>query len=57
MAKKPSVKWSPDLGDYATGKKTAAQVRCALCTKAPCECPEFGSEAYFKLIDRRHGRR
>ncbi|GIH69424.1 hypothetical protein [Sphaerimonospora thailandensis] len=55
MAKKISVKRSPDLGDYATGKKDASKVRCALCTKAPCACPPFGTPEYFALIDKRHG--
>lgn len=51
-----SVKQSPDLGDYATGKKTAAQTRCALCGKAPCACPAFGAPEYFALVDRVHGK-
>jgi hypothetical protein len=51
------AKWSPDLDAYATGQVSAAQVRCALCTNAPCACPPFGTPEYFDLIDRRHGRR
>jgi hypothetical protein len=47
---------SPDLGAYAAGEIDAAAVRCALCEQAPCNCPEFGSAAYFELLDRRHGR-
>jgi hypothetical protein len=49
--------WSPDLGDYATGRKTAAQIRCALCQHAPCDCPPFGTPAYLALVNTRHGRR
>lgn len=56
MAKKtPSVKVSKDLGAYATGKKTIAQIRCALCQHAPCDCPPFGTPEYFALLDRVHG--
>lgn len=56
MAKKtPSVKVSKDLGDYASGKKTIAQIRCTLCQHAPCDCPEFGTPEYFALLDRVHG--
>jgi hypothetical protein len=51
-----TVAVSPDLGDYATGKLDASQIRCALCTHAPCDCPSFGTPAYFALIERRHGR-
>ncbi|MEX5634939.1 hypothetical protein [Parafrankia sp. FMc2] len=49
--------WSPDFDAYAEGRLGASQVRCALCTSAPCACPEFGTPEYFELIDRRHGRR
>lgn len=31
-------------------------VECALCAEVPCECPEFGTPAYFALIDKRHGK-
>jgi hypothetical protein len=48
--------WSPDLGAYATGHLDASQIRCALCQHAPCDCPEFGTPAYFELINARHGR-
>jgi hypothetical protein len=48
--------WSPDVEAYAAGQLDASQVRCALCTHAPCDCPEFGTPEYFALIDRRHGR-
>lgn len=48
--------WSPDFDAYASGELDASQVRCALCIKAPCECPEFGTPAYFALIEWRHGR-
>jgi hypothetical protein len=50
------VKWSPDLGNYATGEMRADQIRCALCANAPCQCPPFGTDAYFALVSRRHGR-
>ncbi len=50
------AKWSPDLDSYADGTMTASEIRCALCAKAPCECPEFGSPEYFALLDRRHGK-
>ncbi len=56
MPDSPSVHWSPDLDDYATGSKTAAQIRCALCQQAPCACPEFGTPEYFALTEKRHGR-
>ncbi|WP_322753303.1 hypothetical protein [Frankia sp. Cas3] len=56
-SKKPiSVKWSPDLDAYASGDLPAHQVRCALCEKAPCDCPPFGTPEYFALLDRVHGR-
>lgn len=53
--KKPSVKVSKDLGDYTSGKKTIAQIKCALCQHAPCDCPPFGTPEYFALLDRVHG--
>lgn len=56
MAKKISVKWSPDLGAYAAGELDASQIRCALCANAPCQCPEFGTPEYFALLERRHGK-
>ncbi|MFE3452362.1 hypothetical protein ACFXJ8_25910 [Nonomuraea sp. NPDC059194] len=37
-------------------KRKTATARCALCTKAPCECPPFGTKEYFDLIDKRHGK-
>ncbi|GII26493.1 hypothetical protein [Planosporangium mesophilum] len=52
-----TVAVSPDLGAYATGALRADQIRCALCTHAPCDCPPFGTPAYFDLIARRHGHR
>lgn len=52
----PSVKVSPDLAAYAAGEIPVSRVRCALCANAPCSCPEFGSDEYFALIDKRHGR-
>ena len=48
--------WSPDFDAYASGQLDASQVRCALCTHCPCDCPPFGTAEYFALIDRRHGR-
>lgn len=50
------AKWSPNLDAYASGQIDASKVRCALCTHAPCDCPEFGTPAYFALIEKRHGR-
>jgi hypothetical protein len=52
-----SVVTSPDLDAYATGRLDASQIRCALCTHAPCDCPPFGTPAYLALIEKRHGRR
>lgn len=57
----PSVLWSPDFDDYATGRIGAEQIRCVLCEQAPCACPPMGSPEsrspeYLALIDRRHGR-
>ncbi|GAA2860391.1 hypothetical protein [Nonomuraea rubra] len=51
------AKWSPDLDAYLGGETDASKIRCTLCLEAPCACPEFGSDAYFALINRRHGRR
>jgi hypothetical protein len=48
--------WSPDFDAYASGQLDASAVRCVLCTHAPCDCPEFGSPAYFALLDQRHDR-
>lgn len=48
--------WSPDLDAYAEGRLDAAQIRCALCTHAPCDCPEFGTPEYLASVNRRHGR-
>lgn len=50
------AKWSPDFDAYASGEMDLSKVQCALCEKNPCECPEFGTDEYFALIDRRHGR-
>ncbi len=52
-----SAAWSPDFDAYATGQLDASQVRCVLCTRAPCRCPEFGTSEYLALLDKRHGRR
>lgn len=51
-----SVVVSPDFDAYTSGKLDASTVRCALCTHSPCDCPPFGSAAYFELINRVHGR-
>lgn len=51
------AKWSPDLDAYLNGERDASKLRCALCTHAPCDCPEFGTDEYFALIDQRHGKR
>lgn len=51
------AKWSPDMDAFRVGKVDLGQMRCALCTKKPCECPEFGTPEYFALIDERHGKR
>ncbi len=48
--------WSPDLDAYATGHLDAAQIRCALCQHAPCDCPEFGTPEYLALVKARHHR-
>jgi hypothetical protein len=50
------AKWSPDFDAYASGQLDLSNARCALCTKNPCECPEFGTPEYFALCDKRHGR-
>lgn len=47
--------WSPDLDAYASGQLDIAQVRCALCRIAPCQCPPFMSAEYVALIKRVHG--
>lgn len=49
-----SVKWSPDLGCYASDEMDLINLHCALCTNAPCACPPFGTAAYFALLARRH---
>jgi hypothetical protein len=48
--------WSPDFAAYAAGELDATAVRCVLCQHAPCDCPPFGSAAYFAALDRLHGR-
>jgi hypothetical protein len=47
--------FSPDFEAYASGQLDASRARCALCEKAPCECPEFGTPEYLALIDHVHG--
>lgn len=54
--KKLGAKFSPDFDAYASGKLDAGKVRCVLCGKAPCQCPPFGTDGYFALLDRVHGR-
>jgi hypothetical protein len=48
--------WSDDFDAYASGELDASKLHCALCQCAPCRCPEFGTPAYFALVDFRHGR-
>jgi hypothetical protein len=48
--------WSDDLDAYMNGERDASKLHCALCQCAPCRCPEFGTDAYFALLDQRHGR-
>jgi hypothetical protein len=48
--------WSDDFDAYAGGETDASKVHCVLCQCAPCRCPPFGSDAYFSLLDFRHGR-
>lgn len=31
-------KFAPNIDDYATGKISADQIICVLCSKAPCVC-------------------
>lgn len=50
-------KVSPDFDDYAAGRIDASQIRCVLCTHVPCDCPPFGTDEYFALLDWLHGRR
>lgn len=47
------AQWSEDFDRYAAG---GSGVRCALCQHSPCDCPPFGTPAYFALLERRHGR-
>lgn len=48
--------WSDDFDAYASGELDASRLHCALCQCAPCRCPAFGTDAYFALLDQRHGR-
>jgi hypothetical protein len=48
--------WSDDFDAYASGELDASKLHCALCQCAPCRCPAFGTDAYFALLDFRHGR-
>ncbi|MFI6388693.1 hypothetical protein [Nonomuraea sp. NPDC050540] len=50
-----SVFWSTDFDRYASGELRVERVRCALCQHAPCDCPPFGTDEYYALIDARHG--
>lgn len=47
---------SDDFDAYAEGRLDVGEVNCALCQCAPCRCPAFGTGAYFRLLDQRHGR-
>lgn len=49
------VHTSPDFDAYAEGRIGVAEVRCVLCTHAPCDCPPFGTPAYLAMVDRLHG--
>lgn len=51
MPEKFSVKWSPNFAE-----RDIAKIVCALCEKAPCGCPPFGTPEYMALLDQRHGR-
>jgi hypothetical protein len=51
-----TIAWSEDFDDYAAGHISAHEIRCVLCGLAPCNCPPFGTDEYFKLIDKLHGR-
>ncbi len=53
----PGAIRSDDLAAYAAGRIGADRITCALCLCCPCRCPAFGSPAYLRLIDARHGRR
>jgi hypothetical protein len=50
------AKVSDDFDAYAAGRITADQIRCVLCTHAPCQCPPFGTPAYLALLNALHGR-
>lgn len=51
------AKWSPDADAFMSGEIDAADMRCALCLKSPCQCPPFGTPEYFALVEKRHGKR
>ncbi|WP_157408153.1 hypothetical protein [Actinomadura atramentaria] len=57
MGKKISGHISPDFDRYAAGEIPLENVRCALCHKSPCECPEFGTPEYFTMLDNAHKRK
>lgn len=46
--------YAPNFAEYAAGMIDISQVICALCHTNPCSCPEFGSDAFFALMDERH---
>lgn len=48
------AKWSPSFDAYAEGRIDASQIRCVLCSQAPCCCPDFGTPEYFDMVDRLH---
>jgi hypothetical protein len=45
--------WSEDFDAYADG--LTAIPRCVLCRTAPCNCPPFGTDAYWALLSHIHG--
>lgn len=51
-----SVLFSPNFDAYASGKISVSEIICVLCGNNSCCCPPFGTEAYFVLIDFRHGK-
>ena len=52
---KIKVTVSPDLAAYASGQLDISKVRCALCTKAPCQCqycPATNENKYHMISGR-----
>jgi hypothetical protein len=50
------ARWSPNFDAYEAGEIPLSQVVCVLCQTAPCSCPPFGSDEYFALLHRVHGK-